>query len=86
MTNKRPLPHSQWRHYKSVGGSDHTYEVIGIAKHSETGEEMVVYRPLYTVPKDSWVYGYEFAVRPLAIWYDQVEWQGKKVQRFVEIV
>jgi hypothetical protein len=46
---------------------------------------MVVYRPLYIVGSDSWVYGYNFAVRPLSMWYDIVDWNSKKVQRFSEI-
>lgn len=40
-----PLPAittGRWRHYK--GGE---YEVIGVARHSETHEALVVYRPLY---------------------------------------
>ena len=82
---QKPLPHSHWRHYKSTGWTDHTYEVIGIAKHSETGEDMVIYRPLYEVSKDSWVYGYDFAVRPLSMWYEMVGWNGKQVQRFTQI-
>ncbi|MBP9812146.1 DUF1653 domain-containing protein, partial [Candidatus Gracilibacteria bacterium] len=73
---------SKWRHYKSKGGDDHTYEVIGVFVHSETHEPMVVYRPLYEVPEDSWVYGFPGAVRPLSIWYDMVEYEGKMVQRF----
>jgi hypothetical protein len=36
-----PLP-GKYRHYK--GG---LYEVLGVARHSETHEELVVYRPLY---------------------------------------
>ena len=80
-----PLPHSHWRHYKSTGWADHTYEVIGLAKHSETEEIMVIYHPLYEVPSDSWVYGYDYAVRPLSMWYDMVEWNGKMLQRFVEM-
>ena len=46
---------------------------------------MVIYHPLYEVSKDSWVYGYDFAVRPLSMWYDIVDWNGKQVQRFTEI-
>lgn len=80
-----PKINSHWRHYKSTGWIDHTYEVIGIAKHSETEEDMVVYRPLYEVQGDSWVYGYDFAVRPLSMWYDMVEWNGEKIQRFTQI-
>ena len=85
MKQKPPLPHSHWRHYKSTGWTDHTYEVIGIAKHSETEEDMVVYRPLYDVQVDSWVYGYDFAVRPLSMWYDIVEWNGERIQRFTQL-
>lgn len=32
----------KYRHFK-----DRLYEVVGVARHSETGERMVVYRPLY---------------------------------------
>lgn len=81
-----PTQWSHWRHYKSKGGDDHTYEVLGVFVHSETYEPMVVYRPLYKVPEDSWVHGYPWAVRPLSIWYDMVEHDGKMVQRFTEIL
>lgn len=64
---------------------DHAYEVIGIAKHSETGEEMVIYKPLYEVKSDSWAYGYVFVTRPLSLWSDMVEYKGKMIQRFTEI-
>lgn len=80
-----PTPNSHWRHYKSTGWTDHTYEVIGIVKHSETGEEMVLYRPLYSVTPQSWAYGYDSIVRPLSLWYDIVEWNGEQVQRFTQI-
>ncbi|GAB0174972.1 MAG: hypothetical protein HHAS10_08510 [Candidatus Altimarinota bacterium] len=81
-----PRLHSRWRHYKSQGGDDHTYEVLGVFIHSESHEPMVVYRPLYMVPEDSWVYGFPGAVRPLSIWYDEVEYKGEHVQRFAEII
>ncbi len=80
-----PTPGTHWRHYKSTGWDNHTYEVIGIARHSETHEDMVVYRPLYIPEEGNWVKGYDFAVRPLSLWYEIVEHVGKQVQRFTEI-
>ncbi len=80
-----PIPGSHWRHYKSDGTNLHTYEVVGMARHSETHEDMVVYRPLYNVPKDSWAYGYDFVTRPLSLWYDIVTHVWMQVQRFTKI-
>jgi len=59
----------QYQHYK--GGK---YEVIGIARHSETNEELVIYRALYGDRK-IWA-------RPLAIFLEEVEVKGKKIPRF----
>jgi hypothetical protein len=53
------------------------YEVIGVAKHSETQEEMVVYRALYGEGQ-MWV-------RPLAMFLEEVEADAKKVPRFRHI-
>ncbi|KKQ23783.1 MAG: hypothetical protein US35_C0001G0027 [Parcubacteria group bacterium GW2011_GWA2_37_10] len=50
------------------------YEVLGIAKHSETLEEFVVYKALYGEG--------ELWVRPLKIFLEEVESNGKKVKRF----
>jgi len=70
---QQPTPGSHWRHYKSDGTNLHTYEVIGIAVHSETHEDMVVYRSLYDAPPESWAHGYTLVTRPLSVWYDIVE-------------
>jgi len=59
----------KYRHYK---GND--YEVVGVARHSETEEELVVYRPLYG-EKGLWV-------RPLAMFCSHVEVAGETVPRF----
>lgn len=62
----------KYRHFKGK-----EYEVIAIAKHSETLEDMVVYRALYG-NGGIWV-------RPAAMWNDIVERDGKCYQRFVPV-
>ena len=59
----------RYRHFK--GGE---YEVVGIAKHSETCEPMVVYRALYG-EGGLWV-------RPAAMFMETVERDGKVFPRF----
>ena len=64
------LKPGKYRHFK--GGE---YELIGIAKHSETLEPMVVYRALYG---DGGLW-----VRPAAMWteiVDKPEYQGPRFQ------
>jgi len=58
--------------YKHFKGNE--YEVIDVALHSETLEEMVIYRPLYGEGK-TWV-------RPLSMFLDMKEIEGKSVPRF----
>ena len=62
----------RYRHFK--GGE---YEVLGMAHHSETEEELVVYRPLYN---DSGLW-----VRPAAMWCETVERDGRVQPRFARI-
>ncbi len=57
-----------YRHFK--GG---VYEVLHIAKHSETLEDMVVYRNVSS--GDCWV-------RPASMWNEEVEFEGSIVPRF----
>ena len=53
------------------------YRVIGMAKHSETNESMVVYEALYENPESKvWV-------RPAGMFEELVELNGQKVPRFV---
>lgn len=55
------------------------YRVIGIAKHSETLEELVIYECLYDNPQS------KIWVRPLKMFIEEVEISGKKVPRFLYI-
>lgn len=61
-----------YRHYK-----DKLYQVIGVARHSETEEEHVVYRPLYG-ERGLWI-------RPLAMFDETIEHNGAKTKRFTFI-
>jgi len=61
-----------YRHYK--GGE---YEVIGVARHSESNESLVVYRPLYG-ERGLWV-------RPLAMFMESVVVDGAARPRFALI-
>ncbi|MFY8185618.1 MAG: DUF1653 domain-containing protein [Bacteroidia bacterium] len=61
----------KYKHYKG-----NLYEVIGVAKHSETLEEMVVYKALYQAE------GENLWVRPKAMFLEEVEVGGKKIKRF----
>jgi hypothetical protein len=60
----------RYRHFKGK-----EYDVIGVARHSETMEDHVIYRPLY--PSES-----EYWIRPLSMFFETVERDGKVVPRF----
>ena len=62
----------RYKHFK--GGE---YEVVAIAHHSETLEDMVVYRALYGA-RELWV-------RPASMWNETVLFEGKTVKRFEPI-
>ena len=65
----------RYRHFK--GGE---YELLWIARHSETDEPMVVYRACY--PGGETPNGDGIWVRPLSMWTETVEREGRRVPRF----
>lgn len=62
----------RYRHFKG-----REYEVVGVAKHSETEEEYVVYRPSYESD--------QLWIRPVAMFSEKVQRQGQEVDRFAYI-
>jgi hypothetical protein len=75
MSDLPPLPEApvgRYRHYKGP-----EYEVLGVARHSETLEAVVVYRPLYE--------GASLWVRPHAMFFEEVAHEGRRQPRFARI-
>jgi hypothetical protein len=62
----------RYRHFKGK-----EYEVLFLAKHSETLEPMVVYRQLYG-EESVWV-------RPASIWNEVIERDGRSARRFTRL-
>ena len=62
----------RYRHFKGK-----EYEVLGVAHHSETEEKFVVYRALYG--------DFGLWVRPVSMWNETVERDGKTFRRFTYI-
>lgn len=65
-------PGGLYRHYK---GKD--YRVVCVAKHSETGEDLVVYQALYG--------DYGYWVRPLQMFLETVSVDGREIERFAYV-
>ncbi len=73
MEQTKNLPvRGRYRHFKGM-----EYEVVGIAHHSETMEDMVVYRALYGEG--------ELWVRPASMWDEEVVRDGVTYKRFTLI-
>lgn len=67
-----------YHHYKS---KEELYKIIGIGRDTENNcEEVVVYQALYSIPE----FGGEgvIFVRPLAMFLENVDFDGKEVPRF----
>lgn len=62
-----------YQHYKGK-----SYEVIGVALHTETQETVVMYKPLYDA-------GAEYFVRPYGMFIDTVTIDGVATKRFAKI-
>lgn len=63
-----------YKHYKG-----NRYRIIGLARHSETLEELVVYQALYDSPE----FGLNSIwVRPKTMFLEKVEYKGRLVPRF----
>ena len=78
MITESPSIVGRYRHYRDP---QKEYEVLGIARHSETLEELVVYKALYAgdFPKD------QLWVRPKTMFFESLVHNGQTVPRFTKL-
>ena len=62
----------KYRHYKG-----REYQVLGIGKHTETEERLVIYKALNEP--------YEFWVRPFDMFFETINVEGKDILRFEKL-
>jgi hypothetical protein len=70
--------YGKYRHYKT----EKLYEVIGLARHSETHEDMIVYKALYHCDKFG---DNQLWVRPMQMFFENVVHNGQTIPRFQRI-
>lgn len=63
-----------FRHYKN----GKNYLIIGVALHTETNEQLVIYKPLYKTE-------HSLFARPYDMFFGDVEYEGKIVKRFEKV-
>lgn len=69
------IRHGKYQHYQT----EKLYEIIGVALHSETHEEMVIYKALYNCKKFG---ANRIWVRPKTMFLENVIHNGQSVPRF----
>ena len=75
MSDLPPLPSIELGRYRHYRGGE--YEVLGVVRHSETCEPMVLYRPLYN-NSGSWV-------RPFTMFVEDIDVDGCMQPRFARM-
>lgn len=72
-----------YKHYKhdpSIDKYNYVYQVVNIGFHTETEEEVVIYRPLYEA--HVYKHGKMYYVRPREMFEKSIEKEGKVIERF----
>lgn len=71
-----------YKHDPSIAWNNHAYEVTGTARHTEDKSFFVLYVPLY---ENDWFKPADAQARPIEMWHEEVEWEGKTMPRFTRI-
>lgn len=75
MSSTDPVPLQVQKGIYMHSKTGNLYEVLGVALHTETNEQMVIYRPLDT-------HSFEMFARPHSMFIDRVMIDGVEVERF----
>ena len=78
MQEIKPGFYYHFKHDPKGSINDYAYEVLGVGKHTETEEYFVIYSPLYESEE-------KFRLRPLGMFLEEVEREGKVMPRFHKI-
>lgn len=71
-----------YRHYKHTSTQPRYYQVLGVARNTETQELYALYIPLYVIPEHG---GPRFQVRSLGMFLEDVEFAGETMPRFAYV-
>ncbi len=71
-----------YKHDDAKGINDHAYEVVGLSKHSETDDLLIIYVPLY---ESTHLIPAQCYARPIELFFDEVEHNGATVPHFTKI-
>ena len=73
------IPQGVYEHYKSTPENPKRYFVVLVSDHTETGEALVSYIPMYTDLSQT---GRRAQTRPASMFCERIEYKGKLVPRF----
>lgn len=78
-----------YKHDPQKGVADYAYYIYGVGSHTEEYAKepekfFQVYRPLYE--SFAYTHGKMFDLRPVHMFFEAAEWQGKEVERFTRII
>jgi hypothetical protein len=81
MNIPEPGFYYHYKHDESKGFNHYAYEVTAIGMHSEDGTTLVIYYPLYETD----IAPATCFVRPVELFFDEVEYEGKILPHFTKI-
>lgn len=82
-----PQPGQIWQHYKHITAepNSYTYEIVALGYDTSIDQTTVIYRPIYRMPAELAEQNLTLFVRPLNNFIEEMEINGVKRTRFIQI-